>query len=280
MYAIVLAAISALVWGAADFCGGKATQRSHSFTVTVMSQILGLPIIALGLLIIPGTPRSADLLIGMVAGVAGLGGIILLYRGLSGGAMSVVAPITAVTSAIVPVISGLAFGERPSPLSLAGAVCAVTAIGLVSLGHSGSRSAVTPRIILVALAAGALFGTFFTILRFADPAAGMWPMVGVRASSIPIGLFLVWRARASLRLPSGTGGLTLAAGLGDNGANMLYLLAVQQGQLSVTAPIAALYPTSTVLLALLVEKERLRPVQFGGLGLAAMALVLSALPVS
>ena len=106
----------------------------------------------------------------------------------------------------------------------------------------------------------------------------MWPLVGVRASSIPIGLLLIWRAGASLRLPRGIGPLAMGAGLGDNAANMLYLLAVQRGDISVIAPIAALYPTSTVLLALLVEKERLRPVQFGGLALAAAALVLSALP--
>ncbi|MBB5869814.1 drug/metabolite transporter (DMT)-like permease [Allocatelliglobosispora scoriae] len=245
-----------------------------------MSQILGLPIIALGLVIIPGTPHLTDILYGMAAGVAGLGGIVLLYRGLSGGAMSVVAPITAVTSAFIPVIGGLLMGERPNPIALVGAVCAIAAIGLVSLGHSQGRGAVTPKVVLLALSAGALFGAFFLILRFADSAAGMWPMVGVRASSIPIGLFLIWRAGASLRLPRGSGALTMAAGLGDNAANMLYLLAVQRGDLSVIAPIAALYPTSTVLLALLVEKERLRPIQFGGLALAAAALVLSALPTT
>ena len=147
MYAIVLAATSALVWGAADFCGGKATQRSHSLTVTVMSQILGLPIIALGLLIIPGSPRPADLLVGLAAGVVGLGGMVLLYRGLSGGSMTVVAPITAVTSALVPVAGDLTFGERPSPLALTGAACAVAAIGLVGLGQSAGRATITPKVV-------------------------------------------------------------------------------------------------------------------------------------
>jgi drug/metabolite transporter (DMT)-like permease len=269
---------SALVWGTADFCGGKATQRANALSVTVLSQIFGLPIIALGLVLIPGTPRAADLLFGLAAGVAGLGGIVLLYRGLSSGAMSIVAPITAVTSATVPVAGGLIMGERPSPTALVGAICAVAAIGLVSLGPSQGKGAITPRVVALALGSGALFGAFFILLRFAGPESGMWSMVGVRAASIPVGLLMIWRAGSGLAVPAGARMLTFAAGIGDNAANMLYLLAVQHGQLAVIAPIAALYPTSTVLLALLVEKERMRVVQLGGLGLAATALILSALP--
>ncbi|NUT31809.1 MAG: DMT family transporter [Hamadaea sp.] len=279
MYAIALAAVSALIWGASDFSGGKASQRSHPLTVTVLSQILGLPMIALLVLVLPGTPRGADLLWGLAAGAFGLFGIVLLYRGLSMGAMAVVAPITAVTSAVVPIAGGLLLGERPGPAALAGALCAVIAIGLVSLspGGAGEKKRVTGRTVGMALLAGACFGLFFVVLGFAGEDAGMWPMAAVRAASIPIGLLLVWRARAGLRLSGGgTVALAAAAGVGDTLANALYLLAVQGGELSVIAPIAALYPVTTVLLALVVEKERLRAVQFAGLGLAAAALVLTA----
>jgi drug/metabolite transporter (DMT)-like permease len=279
VYAITLAAACALIWGASDFCGGKATQRSHPLTVTVLSQILGLPMIALLVGIIPGTPRGGDLLWGVAAGVLGLIGIVLLYRGLSQGAMAVVAPTTAVTSAVVPIIGGLLLGERPQPAALAGALCAVVAIGLVSLapGKPGEPKKVTVSTIGLALLAGACFGGFFVILGLAGDGAGMWPMVGVRASSLAVGLFLLWRARARLRFDSkGTLALAVVAGLGDTLANGFYLLAVQNGDLSVIAPIAALYPASTVLLALIVEKERMRPLQFAGLGLAAAALVLTA----
>jgi drug/metabolite transporter (DMT)-like permease len=279
VYAITLAAACALIWGASDFCGGKATQRSHPLTVTVLSQILGLPMIALLVGIIPGTPRGGDLLWGVAAGVLGLIGIVLLYRGLSQGAMAVVAPTTAVTSAVVPIIGGLLLGERPQPAALAGAFCAVVAIGLVSLapGKPGEPKRVTVSTIGLALLAGACFGGFFVILGLAGDGAGMWPMVGVRASSLAVGLLLLWRARARLRFDSkGTLALAVVAGLGDTLANGFYLLAVQNGDLSVIAPIAALYPASTVLLALIVEKERMRPLQFAGLGLAAAALVLTA----
>lgn len=277
MYAISLAALCALVWGASDFCGGKATQRWNPLSVTVLSQILGLPMIALLVLVIPGTPRWGDLLLGFVAGVAGLFGIVLLYRGLSQGAMSVVAPTTAVTSALVPIAGGLLRGERPGPAALIGAFCAVAAIGLVSLSPKQGHTRITGRTILLALLSGACFGAFFVILGFAQDGAGMWPMVGVRASSIPVGVFLAVRAGASLRMRGGsTGLLTATAGVGDTLANGFYLLAVQSGPMSVIAPVAALYPASTVLLALLVEKEKLRAIQLAGLGLAAAALVLTA----
>lgn len=279
MYAITFAAACALIWGASDFCGGKATQRSHPLTVTVLSQILGLPMIALLVGVVPGTPRGADLLWGVAAGILGLIGIVLLYRGLAQGAMAVVAPTTAVTSAVVPIVGGLLLGERPQAPALAGAFCAVAAIGLVSLapGKPGEPAKVTASTIGYALIAGACFGGFFIILGFASEDAGMWPMIGVRASSIAVGLFLVWRARAGLRLDGkSTLALAAVAGLGDTLANGFYLLAVQNGELSVVAPIAALYPASTVLLALIIEKERMRPVQFAGLGLAAAALILTA----
>ena len=277
MYAISLAAVCALIWGASDFCGGKATQRWNPLSVTVLSQILGLPMIALLLLVIPGTPRWGDILLGVVAGVAGLWGIVLLYKGLSRGAMSVVAPITAVTSALVPIAGGLLRGERPAPAALIGAFCAVAAIGLVSLSPRGGHTRITANTVLLALLSGACFGTFFIVLGFAHDDAGMWPMVGVRASSVPVGLFLAIRAGASLRMRGGSvGGLTAAAGVGDTLANGFYLLAVQSGAMSVVAPIAALYPASTVLLALFVEKERIRAIQLAGRGLAAAALVLTA----
>jgi len=277
VYAISLAAVCAFVWGASDFCGGKATQRWNPLSVTVVSQILGLPMIALLVLVIPGTPRWSDMILGLLAGVAGLFGIVLLYRGLSQGAMAIVAPITAVTGALVPMIGGLLRGERPEPAALIGAFCAVAAIGLVSLSPKEGHVRITANTVLLALLAGACFGTFFIVLGFTGDGAGMWPMVGVRASSVPLGILLAVRARTSLRMRGGsTGALTATAGVGDTLANGLYLLAVQNGAMSVIAPIAALYPASTVLLALIVEKERLRVIQLAGLGLAAAALVLTA----
>jgi drug/metabolite transporter (DMT)-like permease len=171
---------------------------------------------------------------------------------------------------------GLGLGERPSALALAGAGCAVVAIGLVSMGAGSAGSGVSGSVVLMALGAGALFGAFFVLLAQTADDSGLWAFVSVRGASIPLGLALMAGRRQSLRLPRRVHGWVAAAGAGDIGANALFLLATREGLLSVVAPLAALYPVSTVLLALALDKERLRPIQFAGLGLAATALVLTA----
>ena len=280
MLSVVLAAFSAVIWGAGDFCGGKATQRASALRVTVVAQLAGLPVVVLGLALIPATsPRPSDIGWGALAGVAGFVGIVLLYRGLAAGAMAIFAPVTAVTAALVPLGAGLVLDDPPGTLALIGVCCAIIAIGLMSVqvAASGRQAAVvTPRLLLLALAAGTMFGLFFTVLGRAGDDAGMWPVLGVRVGSITLGLLLVARQRVSLRLDRPVLRLTATAGVFDITANALYLLAAQRGLLSVVAPIAALYPASTVLLALLIDRERLRPIQVAGLGLAATSLVLVA----
>jgi drug/metabolite transporter (DMT)-like permease len=273
---IVLAAASALIWGTADFSGGKASQRGNPLAVTVVSQVLSLPVLALCLLLVPGHPAAADLLWGAAAGGAGLAGIVLLYRALAGGAMAVVAPVTAVTAAVVPIAVGLLVSRTPGTVALIGAGCAVVAIALVSLGPGGDRASVTGRLVGLALVAGAMFGVFFALLGQASADSGMWSLVGVRAASVGIGLALAAGTRTPLRLPGPVLRWAVAAGALDIAANALYVAAAARGHLSIVAAVASLYPASTVLLAFLVDRERLRAAQLAGLGLAAAALVLSA----
>jgi uncharacterized membrane protein len=272
----LLAALSAAVWGSGDFCGGKASQRANPIAVTVLSQLLGLPVLLLSLLLFRGHFDLATFGQDMLAGVAGYIGIVLLYRGLSQGAMAIFAPISAVTSALIPMIVGLISERTPSTLPLIGAALAIVAIGLVSISGSNGNALVTPRLVGLALATGAMFGIFFAILGQAKPEAGMWPLVGIRAGSIGAGLLTAAVTRTSLRMPSTPFRWTGVAGCFDIAANALYVLAAARGVLSIVAPIASLYPVSTVLLALGVDKERVRPIQLAGLGLAATALVLVA----
>lgn len=276
MSAIFLAAISALVWGSADYCGGRATQRGGALSVTVVSQIFGLPVLAVCLLLLPGTLYPVDLAWGAVAGVAGTVGIVLLYQSLSTGAMAVAAPITAVTGALLPLVFGLFTEVAPSAVALAGAGCAVIAIGLVSLGPTGGPSRAGLRVIGLSLAAGALFGIFFVVLAQTHHDSGMWPLAGARVASVVLGVALITRTDAVLRVPRSVVGLVVLCGIGDIAANAFYLLAIREGLLSVVAPVAALYPVSTVLLALALDRERVRAIQIAGLGLAATALVLTA----
>jgi drug/metabolite transporter (DMT)-like permease len=276
MASIVLATTAALVWGISDFCGGKGSQRAHPLAITVISQILALPLLGVGLLVVTGTPRAADLAWGMVGGVAGLAGVALLYKGLSTGAMAVVSPVTAVTAAVVPLVAGLLLDGALSAIGFAGTTCAVLAIALISAAPGAGGVPVTRGLIGLALTAGTMFGLFFIALGQADLDSGLWLLVGVRLTTIPLGLLIAGRLGTPLRLPRPALVWAALAGSLDLAANAFFLLAAARGHLSIVAVLAALYPTSTVLLALAVDKERVRAVQLAGLGLAAAALVMTA----
>lgn len=280
MVSIALAAISALVWGAGDFTGGKASRWSSALSVTVLSQLLSLPLLLVAVFLVPYTSVGlGDLVWGAAAGIAGFLGILLLYRGLAAGSMAIFSPVSAVTAAVIPLVIGLFTDELPSALGITGAVCAVVAIALVSMSPSAATDRrVSSRLIGLALASGAMFGVFFALLGQASGDAGMWPMLAVRVGSVGLGLILVARTGATLRMSGISLRLTALAGALDISANGLYLLAVADGPMSIIAPVAALYPASTVLLALAIDRERIRPVQIAGLGLAAAALVLAATP--
>ncbi|MDG6108124.1 DMT family transporter [Dactylosporangium aurantiacum] len=299
MIAVVLAALSGLVWGVGDFAGGKASQRIDAVTVVVLSKAAAVPLLLVYLVLMPATVHPAVLGWGAAAGVFGVAGMMVFYRAMAGGAMTIVAPVSAVTTALLPVGAGLLLGERPGGLALAGAGCAIAAIGLVSLvpgdntdlddgagtgpGVGGRGQAGAGRLLGLALGAGVAFGLFFICLSRAGDAAGgyagMWPVLGAQLAALAVGgPLLVRRRRApgAARLAGAPLRWLLVAGMLDMTANALYIVAVQSGDLSIIAPIASLYPVSTVLLAMLVDRERLRPVQLAGLGLAATALVLVA----
>jgi drug/metabolite transporter (DMT)-like permease len=277
---VALAALSGLVWGVGDFAGGKATQRAAALPVVWISKLVSLPLLAIYLaaLYVPLPPAS--LLWGALGGAAGVVGMQLFYRALSAGAMTVVAPITAVTSAAIPVVVGLAAGERTEGLRLLGVVCALAAIGLVSAAPrpAGQELIVTRRLVATALGAGASFGLFFILIAAAGDVAGgyagLWPVAASQLSALLVGGVLLAITRPGEWPRAGAFRWTLLAGPFDMTANALYLLATRYGQLSLVAPLAALYPVTTVLLALIIDHERLRGIQIAGLALAAVGLVL------
>src|SRR5439155_15129192 len=141
--AVLLAALSAALWGTGDFCGGKASQRADSLHVAVVVALVGVPLIALAAAVLaPGAPTRADLVWGGVGGLAGFAGLVVFYRALSSGAMAVAAPVTAVASAVTPLAIGLAFERPPGVVALVGAGLAVVAVALVSVapGRAGRVS--------------------------------------------------------------------------------------------------------------------------------------------
>jgi drug/metabolite transporter (DMT)-like permease len=272
---VILATACAVVYGTADFFGGLATRRSQVLSVVVLSQLAGLALI-LGLLpLLPGAFDGRALAWGLAAGLAGAAGLVLFYRALATGVMSVVAPTTAVTSAALPVTFGLATGERPTVWALVGVALALGAVLLVSQeGSAGKRGSLAS--VLAALAAGAGFGGFFILLSMAPHEAGLWPLVGARLSSISLVALLALLTRRALKPGPGSLHIIVAAGVLDMAANVLYLLAQQDGLLSLVAVLVSLYPASTLLLARQVLGERLRAVQISGVACALVAVALIA----
>jgi drug/metabolite transporter (DMT)-like permease len=274
--ALVLALGAALAYGAADFVGGNVSKIAGAVRVVFLSQLVGT---GLTILFVPflsaWPPESGALSWGAAAGVAGASGVLLLYRGLAIGRMSVVAPITGVEAAGIPVIFALAIGERPSSIALAGVVLGLIAVALVSTTADASDDASSRRAgVVEALGGGLAFGIFFICLDRAPDGAGMWPLLGARASSLVLISLVVLVARVKPVAPEGTFRKIALAGLLDVVANVLYLLATQQGLLSLTAVITSMYPGGTVLLARFVLKERLVRLQLVGLGIAAAAVIL------
>jgi drug/metabolite transporter (DMT)-like permease len=275
---ILLAALSAVTYGLADYSGGRASRSVASTVVTLIGQAISLFLVLVGVLLI-GTPMASahDLWWGAAGGVAGGFALIAFYRALSLGSMTVVAPTTAVVSAVLPVIVGLLLGERPSGTALVGIVAACLAVALVS-GAIGTRHQHThPSTVVLAALAGIGFGfIFIAFARTADD-SGLWPLVSARLASVPVVAIVVLITKPGRGALGAVIWLVVASGVLDMAANLFYLEASHRGLLSIVAVISAMYPVSTVCLAFGLDHERVSRSQAAGLACAATALALVSL---
>lgn len=282
--AVLLGLLVAATYGSADFFGGLSSKKASVSAVVVLSQSMGLPLVAVLVLVAGGDATAKVLLLGAAAGAVGGVGLTCLYRGLSIGRMSVVAPITAVGAAVVPAAWGLVQGERPGPAALVGVVLAIVAVGLISRtgdeavdgSHAAGPSDARPYLLL-AVVAGIAFGGVFVLLAETGDDAGFWPLVAGRATSITLLAVGSVATRQSFA-PGGRRALLSIAAAGnlDMVANAIYLLAARRGLIALVAVLSSLYPVSTVLLARLALKERLLRLQLVGLGMAATGVMLIA----
>ncbi len=284
MLAVALGLLVAATYGAGDFFGGLASRRRSATVVVLWSQAAGLVGLALLVPLLGGSPSTRDLGLGVLAGLVGLCGVLLLYRGLGAGRMSVVAPVTAVGAAFVPFAAGVAGGEGLPVTKLAGAFSALVGVALVSRPSAEQAAAPQPPAragpaleLALGVGAGIAFGVVFVLLAEVSDDAGLWPVLVQRCASVPA----VVAVTAVLRRPRSVGRadlrLIVPAGLCDAGANALFVVAARAGALSVVGVVSSLYPAATVLLAAAVVKERVSPVQGLGLALAGLGVVLLAL---
>jgi drug/metabolite transporter (DMT)-like permease len=275
--AVTLGLLVALTYGTGDFLGGLASKRNPPTSVVAASQSVGLVVMVVLVAIDGRAIVWGDFAAGAAAGSVGLLGVVLLYRGLAKGTMSVVAPITAVGAGVLPLAWGLLTGDRPSALALVGVAAALTAVTLVSAADAAEEAGRVPRReIALALAAGAAFGTVFVLLGTTDARSGMWPVLGARLASVVLLSTFVVATRRSWRPAPGTVPTVAGAGVLDASANALYLVATREGLLSLVSVLSALYPAATIVLARIVLAERMNRVQLIGIALALAGVAMIA----
>ncbi|MFC4054492.1 EamA family transporter [Actinomadura syzygii] len=290
----VLALSAALAYGVADFLGGAVARKSTVLKALVWCVPGGLVVVLVVALLAPGNPALGPMVCGFAGGLFGGTGLIAFYRALARGPMSVVAPVSALAAAVLPVGVGIMRGERLDMSVLLGVLLCLVAIGLVSMEVGKGEPedgdvavAAVPcwrRLLdsgpLMAAVSGACFGIFYVLLKTAGDDAGLWPIVGARVgtlSIVAVALLAVVLRGSGLgpRMPGRTMiALALLSGVLDAGANALYFLAAHRGMLSLAAVLTSLYPAITVLLARIAYSERLRVVQRVGMAVAVAGVAL------
>ncbi len=277
---VVFGLASAVTWGAGDFSGGYGARRAPVIAVLLYSQIIGIVLLAaLALLTHEALPAPVDLAYGAAAGIAGLFGLAALYRAMALGQMGVVAPVSGVIAAALPVIAGALTQGLPAPLTLLGFMLALAGVWFVSrtADHGESRS---PRKVSIALAAlsGLAFGAFLILIAQARHGSVFIPLVAARCASIAMVLAAAAFTRSIRRPPLHALPAIIMAGTMDACGNFFFVLASQAGRLDVAGVLSSLYPASTVVLALTLLRERLARGQALGIGLVLVAIPLISLP--
>ena len=278
MLSVGLALAAAAIYGLSDFLGGVVSKRASVWAVAIASQLGALVIVGIATWFFAAEPTAADLAWGALAGIGTGTGTAFLYRGLAEGRMGVVAPISAVGAALVPVAVGFVTGDRPPLLTWVGIACAIPAIWLVSSGDPADGDESRRGSGLVdGILAGLAFGLMFAAVGQVPDTAGLAPLVLTETVSV----FAVAALAAAMghafipREPTAWWGL--GVGALSALAAVLFLFSTQAGMLTVAAVLSSLYPVFTILLAATILRERIHGLQAIGLGLAGLAVVLVAI---
>jgi drug/metabolite transporter (DMT)-like permease len=299
----ILALAAAVLYGTADFLGGVASRRASVFAVLATTVPAGAAVVivvallgeAPGLGSLLGHGLGAPTSVGgwgavgwaAVSGICGAGGLVAFYAGFAAAPISVVAPVAALVSTVLPVGIAVIGGERLTSRMVAGGLICLVAIVGVSMpaarrsrqGHrDGPDGGAGGRLrgLAYGAAAGAGFGLFFLCLKNAGQSGVLWPVAISRTAGtlVAVGIAVATRTRPWRRDGGGTGVLALVSGAVDATANVCYVLATRAGLFGLAVVITSLYPGMTVLLARWVLGERMRWLQRAGLLLAAAGVVL------
>ncbi len=273
----LLALLSAVMVGGADFLGGITSRRARPVVVAATSQVLGLSVaIPIALVWWANELHPRDVALSLASGIAVGVGFVFFYGAMAGGFISLAAPVAAVAGAVLPVAVGFVRGERPGAAAVAGVALALVAIAIVSIAPTPSAPGTDApaRTIVLAAVAGFFFGFFFLCFAGIDEDAGMAPLPIYRVASaaILIGVACAMRVRVGEARP--VAHRAFAISTLEVLATVPLLLALQRGPLVIAAVVASLYPVTTVILARGILRERLSRPQLAGVALALAAVVL------
>jgi uncharacterized membrane protein len=281
---ILFGLLSAFSYGYADFVGALAAKKIRALAVTFLSFSFGL-VLAIILAFTIGANFSPETItVSIWAGISSAAAITFLYAALALGPISITSPLTAVVSAVIPVVVDVALGERLSSFAVVAIVLILVAVVLVAFVPGSDVRLPSMPAVLYSLGAGLGFAGIFLFLDSTDPESGLAPLVVMRIVGLVlifVGLMFLWfrqnrkgfveRAAFSPKLLT----LILLAGSGDVLGNVFFLTATREGALAIAAVLTSLYPVGTILLARIILKERIAPSQSVGiaLGLGACALL-------
>lgn len=274
MGAVALALAASVSWGIGDFLGGLSSRRAATVTVLALSLSAGFVAVTLGVAVAGSSPPGwTQALAAVGAGAAGLAGLAALYQGMAVGAMGVVAPISG-AAAVIPFAVGLAQGDRPSGMQVAGVCAALAGIALVSR-EPGERKALHATGAGLALVAALGFGLYFVLMDAAAEGGAGWAVLIARGTATLLAFAAVAATRASLAVPVRLVPALVCTGIFDVVANLFFGLATSRGLVSIVSVLASLYPVVTIVLARMVLGERLAIGQRVGAGtaLAGAALI-------
>ena len=274
--AIVLGLVVAASFGSGDFLGGNASRRTPTLVVLTVVQVCALVGAVAYALALGGVAAGDDLRLGAGAGALNVVALGCLYAGLATGRMGLVAPLTAMIAACIPVFWGLANGEHLGTVALIGVVVAIGAGGLIAWEHNETDGGSQLRALGYAIVAGTLFGWSLVLYSETSHNSGAWPVLAGRVSATVLVLAVVAALRRSVRIESADRTMAIGAGVLDVTATALLLIAIREGLVAVVAPIAALGPAFTVIWAWFVLREPVGKLQLVGIATGIAGLIMIA----
>ncbi len=276
MLTIIFGIFSATSWGVGDFAGGLASRRAGVYQAALYGEAFGVVLLLAAVPFIhePAMPWTLWIL-DMVAGAIMAIGLMIFYRALAEGQMSVAAPVSALMTAGLPVIATALIQGLPSPITLAGFALALLAVWVVSQsGGSSKKALVRLADVRMPLIAGLFFGIYFILIHLGSQHAVLWPLIAARSIGT-ITVLVICAFQGEVRTPQKTVWPLIALNaVWDVGGNAFYILAGQVGRMDVAAVLGSLYPGITVILAGIILREKLTRVQVGGILAALVAIVL------